>query len=88
MTQIFPRSKLAAILPKHVGGDALLTETDTVHQILGFCRNNFCPIASMAPILTFLESQQRDLLQTFATPSLTYWSQVSAKCTNMSRYKF
>ena len=52
------QSKFEAVPPTEVGGVALSAssaEVDTLHQILGFCLNNFSPKVTMTLVLKVLE---------------------------------
>ena len=57
MTLILPQIKFEAIHSKDAGEVAFQSEADRLHQILGFCHNNFFLVAHMALILEFLDSQ-------------------------------
>ena len=58
MILILPQIKFEAIPSKNVGDwVAFQLEADRSHQMLGFCHKSFSPVAHLAVILEFLDSQ-------------------------------
>ena len=85
MTLIFLQTKFETVPPKNEGGAAFLAKVDASCQILDFCRNNIFPVAPMALILKFLESQHRKLTNMYTiTPTDILFSGYGQICNNVS----
>ena len=74
MSLILHQTKLEASPPKDVGEQAFLVEADALHQMLGFCHNNFSPIADMALVLDIWNPSEETFpnMYTFNPPPPIY----------------